>query len=39
VIVGGGTRYFPDHVRAGLQLIDERRFDNGVVYLRYLVAH
>jgi dihydrofolate reductase len=39
VIVGGGTRFFPDQVRVDLQLRDERRFDDGVVYLRYDVAH
>lgn len=37
VIVGGGTRFLPDGVRLPLRLRDERRFDNGVVYLRYLV--
>lgn len=35
VIVGGGTRALPDGVRLGLELLDERRFANGVVYLRY----
>ena len=35
VIVGGGKSAFPDHVRADLELLDERRFDSGVVYLRY----
>ena len=35
VVVGGGTAVFPDGVRAGLDLIDERRFASGVVYLRY----
>lgn len=35
VMVGGGTRYFPEGVRLDLTLLDERRFDNGVVYLRY----
>jgi len=35
VVVGGGTRYLPDRVRVGLELVDERRFGNGVVYLRY----
>jgi dihydrofolate reductase len=38
VIVGGGHAFFPDDVRAGLDLLDERRFANGVVYLRYGVA-
>jgi len=35
VVVGGGTSVFPEGVRAGLDLADERRFANGVVYLRY----
>jgi riboflavin biosynthesis pyrimidine reductase len=34
-IVGGGNPFFPDDVRVGLELWDERRFGNGVVYLRY----
>lgn len=38
VIVGGGNRFFPDDVRADLELKEERRFGNGVVYLRYGVA-
>jgi dihydrofolate reductase len=35
IIVGGGTRGLPDDVRLGLELLDERRFDDGTVYLRY----
>ena len=35
VVVGGGTRALPDGVRLTLELVDERRFGNGVVYLRY----
>lgn len=35
VVVGGGTPYLPDGVRVDLELVDERRFGNGVVYLRY----
>ena len=35
VVVGGGTAVFPDGVRVGLDLVDERRFASGVVYLRY----
>ena len=35
VVVGGGTSAFPDGVRAGLDLVDQRRFASGVVYLRY----
>lgn len=36
-IVGGGKRFFPDDVRVDLELLDERRFGNGTVYLRYAV--
>lgn len=35
VLVGGGKRALPGGVRADLELLDERRFDNGVVYLRH----
>jgi dihydrofolate reductase len=35
VVVGGGTRFLPDDVRLGLDLREERRFGNGVVFLRY----
>jgi dihydrofolate reductase len=35
VVVGGGKRSLPDNVRLKLELLDERRFGNGVVYLRY----
>jgi dihydrofolate reductase len=35
VVVGGGTRALPDNVRMQLELLDEHRFGNGVVYLRY----
>ena len=35
VVVGGGTSFFPEGVRAGLDLADERRFASGVIYLRY----
>jgi len=38
VIVGGGRRFLPDGVREDLELLDERRFDNGVVYLRYRLS-
>lgn len=34
-IVGGGHRFLPDAVRIDLELLDERRFSNDVVYLRY----
>jgi dihydrofolate reductase len=35
VIVGGGKPSLPDDVRINLELLEERRFDNGMVYLRY----
>jgi len=34
-IVGGGKRFFPVGVELNLDLMEERRFDNGVVVLRY----
>ena len=34
-IVGGGLPALPSDVRASLDLVDERRFASGVVYLRY----
>ena len=33
--VGGGTRALPDGLRLDLDLLDERRFESGAVYLRY----
>jgi dihydrofolate reductase len=38
VLVGGGTHAFPDGAHVPLELVDERRFASGVVYLRYRVA-
>ena len=35
VLVGGGKRALPDGVRLELELLDERRFGSGIVYLRY----
>ena len=35
ILVGGGTRSLPDGFRLELELVDERRFGNGTVYLRY----
>lgn len=37
LIVGGGKRFFPEGVRLDLELMEERRFSNGVVVLRYAV--
>jgi dihydrofolate reductase len=35
IVVGGGTRSFPDGVRSQLELLAERRFGNGTVHLHY----
>jgi dihydrofolate reductase len=35
VVVGGGKRSLPTNVRLKLELLDERRFGNGVVHLHY----
>jgi dihydrofolate reductase len=35
IVVGGGTRSFSADLRVRLELVDERRFDNGMVHLRY----
>jgi dihydrofolate reductase len=35
VVVGGGTPSLPAHVRLRLELLDERRFANGTIYLHY----
>jgi dihydrofolate reductase len=35
IIMGGGKALLPDNGRVQLELIDERRFGNGVVFLRY----
>jgi dihydrofolate reductase len=36
-VVGGGTRSLPDDVRIDLDLLEERRFGNGFVHVRYRV--
>ena len=35
VVVGGGTSFLPDGVRLELELLEEHRFGNGVVFLGY----
>jgi dihydrofolate reductase len=35
IIVGGGKPALPDNVRLELELLEERRFGSGVVFLRY----
>jgi dihydrofolate reductase len=37
-VVGGGTGALPGHVRLELELLDERRFESGMVYLHYRVV-
>jgi dihydrofolate reductase len=39
VLVGSGTRSFPDDVRHDLELIDERRFGSGIVHLHYRLSN
>ena len=35
VVVGGGTHFLPQDVQLKLELLHERRFGNGTVYLHY----
>ena len=35
IIVGGGKQCLPANIRLELELLEERRFGNGVVFLRY----
>jgi dihydrofolate reductase len=35
IVVGGGKQSLPDDVHLELELLDERRFGNGMVHLRY----
>ncbi|RJL35648.1 dihydrofolate reductase family protein [Bailinhaonella thermotolerans] len=35
VVVGGGTRFFPDHVRLNLETVGIRQFANGWLHLRH----
>jgi len=35
IVVGGGKQSLPANVRLKLELLDERRFGNGMVYLHY----
>jgi len=37
IVVGGGNQALPDDVRVKLELVDERRFQSGVVHLHYRV--
>ena len=35
VVLGGGKHFLPTRIRLQLELLDERRFGNGALYLRY----
>jgi dihydrofolate reductase len=35
IMVGSGKKSLPNNIRLELELLDERRFGNGVVFLRY----
>jgi dihydrofolate reductase len=35
ILVGGGKSALPANVRLELELMEERRFNNGIVFLRY----
>lgn len=35
VVVGGGSRFLPEGIRLELDLLEERRFGSGSVFLRY----
>ena len=35
IVIGGGKRALPEGIRVVLELLDERRFGNGMVYLHY----
>ena len=37
VIVGRGKPSLPSDLRIDLELLDERRFDNGIVYVRHRI--
>ncbi len=39
IIVAAGTRALPGDVRVRLELLEERRFRGGMVYVRYRVTH
>jgi dihydrofolate reductase len=39
VAVGGGKPVFPRGIRVDLDLVEQRRFDSGVVFLRYVVRN
>lgn len=38
IVAGGGKHFFPNGIRVQLDLLEERRFGNGTIYLRYRPA-
>jgi dihydrofolate reductase len=38
IVVGAGKSALPENVRTQLELVDERRFDSGVVHLQYRMS-
>jgi dihydrofolate reductase len=38
VVVGGGNHSLPSNLRLNLELLDQRRFGNGVVHLHYRIS-
>jgi dihydrofolate reductase len=38
IAVGGGKPALPDGLRIGLELLDEHRFESGVVHVHYRVG-
>jgi dihydrofolate reductase len=38
VVVGGGTHWLPGDLRLELELLDERRFESGVVHLHHRIV-
>lgn len=37
VVIGSGNHYLPAGIRRNLDLLDERRFSSGFVYLHYRI--
>ncbi len=38
VIIGAGNAWLPNNVHINLELVDEKRFPSGFIYLRYRLA-
>jgi dihydrofolate reductase len=38
VVIGAGTAWLPDNVHINLELVDQKRFSNGFIYLYYRVT-